>query len=109
MTRDQICKVLQKGREEITRRLVDEATVGVELLVRMADEDLWLQERVRVREHKRLAQLRLGACGSRDARRRSHQRRDLAIQCAVARWSGQPVDRVLQHAWHAMVVLGRSD
>jgi len=109
MKRDQFCKVLQKGREEITRRLVHKATVGVERLVRTADEDLRLQERVRVGEYKCLSQLRLTARGSRNTRRGSHQRRDFAIQGAVARRSGQPVDRVLQHAWHAVVVLRRGD
>jgi hypothetical protein len=57
MNRDQICKVPQKGRKEITRRLVHEVTVGVELLVRAADEDLRLQERVRVGEYECLSQL----------------------------------------------------
>ena len=55
MKHDQLCKVLQKGREELTRRLVHEVTVGVELLVGAADEDLRLQERVRVGEDKCLS------------------------------------------------------
>jgi hypothetical protein len=38
-----------------SRRLVHEATVGVELLVHASHDDLRLQERVRVREYKRLA------------------------------------------------------
>ena len=42
MNRDQICNVPQKRREELTRPLVREVTVGVELLVRAADEDLRL-------------------------------------------------------------------
>jgi hypothetical protein len=46
---------LEKSREEIPRRLVHEATVGVELLVHASHDDLRLQERVRVREYKRLA------------------------------------------------------
>ena len=54
MELDQISELLQKGRDDITRRLVHEVTVGVELLVRACDENLGLQERVRVREYKRL-------------------------------------------------------
>src|ERR671912_1035770 len=104
--RDQVCKALEKGRKEIPRRLVHEATVGVELLMRASDEDLRLQERVRVGEYKRLPQLRLAARGSRHAGRGSHQRGDFAVQCAVAWRSGQPVDRVLQHARNAVVVFG---
>jgi hypothetical protein len=62
--RDEICKALEKGPKEIPRRLVHEATVGLELLVRVSDENLRLQECVRVREYKCLAQLRLAARGS---------------------------------------------
>jgi hypothetical protein len=53
--RGQVRKALEKSREEIPRRLVHEATVGVELLVHASHDDLRLQERVRVREYKRLA------------------------------------------------------
>ena len=67
MKRDEICKALEKGPEEIPRCLVHEATVGRELLVRPSDEDLRLQERVRVRKYECLPQLRLAARGSRDA------------------------------------------
>ena len=55
--RDQVCKTVEKGRENITRRLVPEATIGIEFLVRVTDEDLWLEQRVRVGEYKRLPQL----------------------------------------------------
>ena len=98
MKRDQIGKVLQKRGKEITRRLVHEATFGVERLVRAADEDLRLQERVRVGENKCLSQLRLAARGSGHAGRGSHYSGDFAVQCALARRPGHPVDRVLQHA-----------
>ncbi len=107
--RDQVCKALQKRREEITRRLVHEPTLGIELLVRTSDENLRLQERVRVREYKCLPQLRLAARGSGHAGRGSHHSGDFTVQCAVARWPGQPVDRVLQHAWNAVVVFGSGD
>ena len=40
MKRDQIGKAPQKSRKEIRRRFVDEATVGVELLVRASDQEL---------------------------------------------------------------------
>ena len=90
-----------RGRLQAMARTTD----GFEL----ADEDLRLQERVRVGEDKCLSQLRLSARGSRNTRRGAHQRRDFAIQCAVARRSGQPVDCVLQHTRDPMVVLGRGD
>ena len=37
-------KTLEKRRKKVPRRLVHEPTVGVELLVRVSDEDLRLQE-----------------------------------------------------------------
>ena len=55
--RDQVGKTLEKAREDFTRRLMHEPTIGVELLVRVTDEDLWLEQRVRVGEDDRLPQL----------------------------------------------------
>ena len=52
MKRYQFCKAMQKDREEIARRLVDQVTVGIELLVGKSNEDLRLQECVSVREYK---------------------------------------------------------
>ena len=53
-----------ENREEIARRLVDEATIGVALLVAMSDEDLRCRSNVGVRECKRLPQFRLIERGS---------------------------------------------
>jgi len=50
--RYQFCKALQKDREDIARRLVDELTVSIELFVGKSNEDLRLQECVSVREYK---------------------------------------------------------
>ena len=55
MKRDQTCKALQKGREELTRRL--EAAIGIELFVRACEEEFRLQEHVRVGEYEGLPQL----------------------------------------------------
>ena len=44
MKLDQIHKLLQKGHDEITRRLVHEVTVGVEFLVSACDENLGLKK-----------------------------------------------------------------
>ena len=50
--RDQFGEALEKRREEIPRWLVHEAKVGVELLVRVPDEDLRLQQCIRVGEYE---------------------------------------------------------
>ena len=83
--RDEICKALEKGREEIPCRLVHEATVGPELLVRVSHENLRLQECVRVGEYKCLAQLRLAARGSGHPGRGAHHSGNFTVQSAVPR------------------------
>jgi len=52
--RDQFCKALEKRREEISRCLVHEATVRVELLVRVSHENLRLQECVGSGLHRKV-------------------------------------------------------
>ena len=47
-----------------TRGLIRELPLLVELLVRSGNEDLWAGERQRLREDKRLAELKLGAGGA---------------------------------------------
>src|SRR5262245_13958419 len=46
--------------------------MGVELIVRVTDEDLWLEQCVRVGKNECLPQLRLGARGSQRARCGAH-------------------------------------
>ena len=50
--RDQVCKTVKKRRESIPRRLVHKATVGAKLVVRLPDENLWLQQCVCVGENE---------------------------------------------------------
>jgi hypothetical protein len=107
--RDQIHEVLQKDRKEVARCLVYEVSVSIELFVRVCDENLRLKKGVCVCEYECLPQLGLASRGSRHPRRGSHHGGCLTVQRAIARRPGQPVDRVLQYPWNAVVVLGTCD
>ena len=70
-------------------------------------QDLGLQQRQRLREHEALAELELGTGRPGHPRRGAQDRRWLAHEDRLAGGSRRPVDGVLEHAGHAVVVLRR--
>ena len=94
-------------RDDLARLLVDQARL-VERLARVADHHLGLEQGVRLERLEAGAQAVLHADGPQAARRRAHDRHRLVLERLVRR-PRRPVDGVLQHARHGVVVLGRDD
>src|SRR5262245_4928924 len=104
---------VDKGVEELGQLRadagVDELTALVEAHERLGNEHLRLLQHVGAGELESGAELLLGAGGAPAAGRGAHDRDRLACQRRAERRARGPVDRVLEHARNAAVVLGRGD
>src|SRR5205085_1804881 len=91
--------------DETARRLVGEITVGVEFGLRLTDQHLRLIDRVHVKEHHAAAQIALCAGAAGHACRGAHDCAWLPSERLIGRARG-PIDRILQHTRHRVVVFG---
>ena len=86
-----------------------QAAVAIKFGAGPRHQDFWPQHRVGIGERESLPQLRLRACCAGHPWRSTYNSAWLAVQRAVGGRPRQPIDRILQHPGHAVVVLGRGN
>src|SRR6266567_8392876 len=91
--------------DQVLGDLIQQIPLGVEFGLRLADQHLGLVERVHVEKDAAAAQIILGARTAGHPGRGADDRAGLAGKGLVGRARG-PVDRVLQHARHRIIVFG---
>ena len=97
---------VQELLQEVARRVVGQRTARVEELGGFANVGLGLRHRRHVEEYERLPQMVVRAERANRSGRNADDRPGLAAPCAVSVRARADVDRVLEHAGHAAVVLG---
>ena len=101
-------QVVYAPQQEVERRRVGQPSVG-DLLVHRADHRLRPQQRARADRGERLVQLRLRPRTTDRTRRGAEREHRLPRQRRLAIGPRCPVERVLQDARHAVIILGRRD
>src|SRR5205814_2031041 len=104
---DPLRERVQELLQEVARRVVYQRTARVEELGGFANVGLGLRHRRHVEEYQRLPQMVVRAERANRSGRNADDRPGLAAPCAVSVRARADVDRVLEHAGHAAVVLGR--
>src|SRR5205814_8226987 len=94
--------------DEAARRLVGEIALCVEFGLRLTDQNLGLVQRMHIEEDAASAQIVLRASAAGHAGGRTDDRAWLAGEGLIG-WARGPVDRVLQHARHRVIVFGTGE
>jgi len=98
---------LHERGEECACGFVGQFAVGVEFIGAALEDDFGAVHRNKIDEHARLPQMILRFRSAAHAGRGGHHRARLAIERIFFRWPRSPIDRVLQHTGHGVIIFGR--
>src|SRR5215831_9128435 len=100
-------KLLEELADEILRRCIRQVAFLIKTSSSVADHHFGLVDGEHIEVHENLAQVVLRPRGADGPERCAHDRRRLPVPRAVAVGARRPVNRILQHAGHGVVVFRR--